>query len=201
MASNPKPTVPADMKSNVAGDLLVQDLFRKTQYLRESLSPFFTEAQRQIDEEAFVLYFLPLFAGDYSKDKQKYTEALAGWFRVAGSPYAAVSIIALGQVVAVVPPVRNNVLSGKPLEVAQDLNSVFIQAANLETLSPVGARNYVTQQLHDRYIKAIPKPDLTVDQRAWFDLLNHYGKAPKELSAQVQKDPKATQAQEDDFEF
>jgi hypothetical protein len=192
------------IKGDLTGDLLLDDLKRKTKYLRDNLSPIMNEAQRDIEEEAFVKYFLPLFAGEYKNDKQKYTEAFVAWIRVAGSPYAAVNVVANGQIVAIVPPIRNNILTGKPTAHTQDIGSVFLEAQQFATISPARARNFIAEALHHRYMTRIPRPDLTADQKAWFVLLNRYNKAPESFSLPEGDNSKTSSAdnkKDDDFEY
>lgn len=184
------------------GEMLWADMQRRTEQLRHELGPIMFDAQNSIDEESFVRYFLPLFAGDYGSDKAKFTEAVQAWFRVAGNPFTAVNVMANGQMVAVVPPVRSNILSGKPTDNIKDVGAILDDAAHFATLNPGAAQTLIVTSLHQRYMTNIPRPDLTREQRAWFELLNRYGRAPKGWSvAQVQGSSTSTDSTDDDFDY
>jgi hypothetical protein len=196
MASNP-PTpvaVPPHLKRPAqSGDLLMADLQRKTAALHKQLDPILHDAQNSIEEEDFKRYFLPLFAGEV-KEKDKMLEILAVWYRVASSPYSAVNVTANGQIIAIVPPVKVNVLSGKPvMDTNKEVKTLFDDAAHLATLvGGTKAQNVIINGLSERYFKNVPRPDLSKEERAWFDLLNRYGKAPLSMLAKVPPDKAGT---------
>lgn len=203
MANNIQPLQP---KAGVAiGDMLLEDMKRTTEGLKVSLGRLINEAQVSIEEDAFIKLFLPLFAGDFNKSRANYEQALEAWYRVAGSPYAPVNVVRGGRVVAVVPPVRVNVLNGKHSGSVQDVAAMMEDVAHMRTLSPQAARNLEITALHERFLRRIPKPNLSEAQKAWFNLLNQYGRAPDALSAsdsKAQTDNKAkAQAADDMFDY
>lgn len=183
------------------GEMLWADMQRRTEQLKTELGPIMYDGQNSIEEESFKLYFLPLFAGDYGNDKAKYQEALSAWFRVSGSPFAAVNVVSGGNVVAVVPPVRSNILSGKPTDNIKDVGALLDDAAHFATINPGAAQTMIVTSLHKRYMTNIPRPDLTREQRDWFDLLNRYGRAPKNWVQQATGASAAASSSADDDDF
>jgi hypothetical protein len=203
MADKPTPRAsPLSSADNIApGELLMADMRRRTQQLQADLAPIMFDAQNIIEEDAFVHYFLPMFAGELGQDRVKINEILQSWYRVAGNPFTAVDVVKNGQRVATVPAIRTNILTGKPTDQVKDIGTVFDDAAHHATLSPRGAQAMIVTALHQRYMVNIPRPDLSVEQRAWFDLLNHYGKAPASLSLQKAVAGGKAPPPEDDFEY
>lgn len=184
MANNPpiKPLTPP--KRNVFGDMLLQDLRNTTQGLRGTLGQLIVEPQTSIEEAAFVHYFLPLFAGDLKDKKEEMRKVLTAWYQVAGSPYAPVNVVKNGQVVALVPAVHQNILNGKHSGHVQDTSALMADVDHMRTLSPQAARNMEVTALHQRFLTKIPRPNLSDAQKAWFELLNRYGRAPESMSVQ-----------------
>lgn len=199
---NPRATLGKAPGMISPGDMLYDDMKRRTRLLKEELDPILYAAQNSIEEEAFKRFFLPLFAGEFSSDKAKYTHAISAWCRVAGNPYASVNVVSMGKIVAVVPPIRANILTGKPdLDRLQTTSSMLDDAANHATISPKGAQAMIVNSLHQRYMTNIPRPDLTKDEKAWFDLLNRYGKAPKSMSLKPTAGKAAVQEDDDGLSF
>ncbi len=192
----PKPGTLANV-----GKVLMQDMRRRTDTLKSQLEPIMLDAQNSIDEQAFILYFLPLFAGEYGTDAVKIQTQLSQWYRVAGSPYASVNVTSGGRIVAVVPAVKTNILTGKPTGLTEDVGSIFNNAAQQATISPRLGHHITVVALHQRYMTNIPRPDLTEEQKKWFELLNRYGKAPKSLMTTAPANSALTASKGDEDEL
>lgn len=200
MAEKLAPLATSDVSVD-AGKIFLEDLKRTTADLKESLLPIINDTQRSIDEQAFVDYFLPMFSGEYGNDRAKIMKTLAQWYIVAGSPYLPVSVVKNGKVVAVVPAVHQNILTGKPTGRQEDVGSIFENAKQQSTLHPKLGHNITVVALHDRYMVGIPRPDLSEEQTKWFKLLNQYGKAPASMLAVKPGAAPASAGDDDDFDY
>jgi len=200
MAKQPETQTASPVENINVEQVLLEDMQRRTSELKKDLMPLLQTSQSNIQEEDFIRYFLPLFAGDYAKEASKFSETLVQWYRVAGSPFASVNVVKNGQIVAVVPAVKKNILSGRHSGRLDDVGMIFENAKQRATLHPKFAQNATVAALHERFLTNIPRPDLSEEQRKWFDLLNRYGRAPKSMLAQASA-PSVQAQSDDDFEY
>lgn len=192
---------PENEHRKLTGDLLYLDMQRKVEFMKQTFGDLKYDTDREIDEGAFVHYFLPLFAGDYGGDAKKIKETLVQWYKVAGSPYVGVNVVNNGVVVAYVPPILENFLTGKPSGNAESVGGLFENAKQQATLHPRLGTNIVAKGLHQRFLTNLPRPDLSEAQKKWFDLLNHYGKAPKDMLSSTSAGSAKNAVEDDDFEY
>lgn len=192
-------------KSPQIGSLLLADLKRVTERMKRDLQQTPQQGISSIDEDQFVRFFLPLFAGELKDDASTMRSLLDYWYQIAGNAFRPVNVVSNGRVVAVVPPIRSNFLTGAPqVDQPGHAGDILQDAAHYATISPKGAQNLIATSLHKRYMRGIPKPDLTEHQKAWYDLLSHYGKAPKQWMVgqpEATQQPSQAASGDDGFDF
>lgn len=164
--------------TSVTGSLLQADLERTTAMLKREMAPLMEETNRTIGEEDFIALFLPLFAGDFQRDREKFTLAISAWHKVAGSHYQAVHVVKNGRVVATVPPLHNNNLSAVPQPNGRAVRDIFVDAIHAASFRPELGSESLRLGLKQRFLDNGQRSDMTPERKKWYDLLAHYGRAP-----------------------
>lgn len=196
-----EPQTQEELQQKLNGDLLYNDMRRNVEHMKQTFGDLKHDTVEKIDEGAFVRYFLPLFAGEFGNDSAKIKATLTQWYKVAGTPYVGVNIVRDGVVVAYVPPILENFLTGKPKGSSETIGNLFEEAKQQATLHPRLGTNIVANGLHKQFLTNIPQPDLSDAQKKWAQLLTFYGK-----SLGNKLDPAAAGStkrldEEDDFEY
>lgn len=178
------------------GQLLWQDLNNSTNIIKGMFKEVEEANTRSLDEDIFVKFFLPLFSGENTNDKEK---LLNEWYKIAGTPYSHVNLYdKSGLLVAVVPPILDRNILPVPTgrENAMDLDTMFDIAKQKASLSPNIAHGIVVNDLKNRYlskIKHVPNPELV---EKWRKLLAHFNK-----SIVPGKEGPSSSQSESDFEY
>lgn len=174
-----------------------EDLVLRTAALKRGFQAIEKTATRQVSEEIFLAYYLDLFTGKSTENRDN---LLSYWYAIAGTPYTPVDVInSRGEIVVTVPPILNRntipVKSDRPQET--DLSYVFDVAQQQASLSPTMANNTVANTLTGRFLKEIDSGSVASLKEQWEVLFAHY--APKKTiqSAEAQKKKES----ESDFEY
>lgn len=172
-----------------------EDLILRTAALKRDFQAIEKTATRKVSEEIFLAYYLDLFTGKNSDNRDN---LLSYWYAIAGTPYSPVNIInSLGVVVATVPPILNRstvpVKTDRPQET--DLSYVFDVAQQQASLSPTMANNTVANTLSGRFLGELDTESVKSLKDQWALLFSHY--APVKVAGAIEK--KASF--ESDFEF
>ena len=80
-------------KINGMTKVIVADLKRSDEFLKVVLEKVTQERKRTVYESDFKELFLPFFRGQYVDDKEKTSELLQAWVRVAGSVFDEVELL------------------------------------------------------------------------------------------------------------
>lgn len=123
-----------------------------------------------LDESAFIYYFLPIFSGEREASK----EDLDSWLTVTGSPFNGVNLTnGIGEVVNIVPPLkdRSGILSTGMGE-DNDINLIINDFISTGNLSPQAAHVQLSNDLTDKYATNQPPDDKLLNE--WKQLLSYY---------------------------
>lgn len=172
-----------------------EDLVLRTEALKRGFQAIEKIATRQVSEEIFLAYYLDLFTGKSSENRDN---LLSYWYVIAGTPYTPVNVInSRGEIVVTVPPILNRntipVKSDRPQET--DLSYVFDVAQQQASLSPTLANNTVANTLTGRFLKEIDSGSVVSLKEQWAVLFAHYAPEAAAPAAQKKQEP------ESDFEY
>lgn len=181
--------------SNIMQRQMHEDLVLRTAALKRGFQAIEKIATRKVSEEIFLAYYLDLFTGKSSENRDN---LLSYWYAIAGTPYTPVDVInSRGEIVVTVPPILNRntipVKSDRPQET--DLSYVFDVAQQQASLSPTLANNTVANALTGRFLKEIDSGSVVSLKEQWAVLFAHY--APLKAEPEAQK----KQVIESDFEY
>lgn len=177
-------------KINGMTKVIVADLKRSDEFLKVVLEKVTQERKRTVYESDFKELFLPFFRGQYVDDKEKTSELLQAWVRVAGSVFDEVELLDEGgDVIAVVPSIYGRDTRPIKYRDGRSWNQAHHRKDNLSQIDPsVAGSNFVKDAAVVLGVDLIDEQESKKHAEKWVAFLAPYGGSLKKKSTVVAPD-------------
>lgn len=149
--------------SNMIVDQQVRELKKTSSMIKQYTKEI--QPSNKIDEDFFVEYYIPLFAGDI-KDREEIDQRVAGWITLCGSAYSSITIVKQNGESFIFPPLYD-LSEIKPRTVRQGLtiDAKMQEVDNLSNVNPLAANKKASELMKSTLDVIRPKGKFKLNEK------------------------------------